>query len=83
MAIDRLHFRSQRLAFLWLSSHGPMIVNARAFSPEQAPRDLHHRDVQIDHLLSALDLNGTARVEEFYTFGSSDASKTPIAKCAL
>jgi len=60
-----------------------MITDARALRPEQLPRDLHHRDGQIDHLSSVLDPTGSTRSEDVCIYGPSGAGKTTIAKYTL
>ena len=60
-----------------------MITNAKVFRPEYPPRDLHHREGQLDHLSSALDPTKVSRPENVCIFGPSGAGKTTIAKYTL
>ncbi|WP_018259326.1 Cdc6/Cdc18 family protein [Halomicrobium katesii] len=60
-----------------------MITNAKVFRPEHPPRDLHHREGQLDHLSSVLDPTRVDRPENVCIFGPSGAGKTTIAKYTL
>ena len=60
-----------------------MITDARALKPEYIPRDLHHREGQIDHLSSMLAPSAMDRAEDICIFGPSGAGKTIIAKYTL
>jgi len=60
-----------------------MITDARALRPEYVPRDLHHRDGQIDHLSSVLAPSPLNRTEDICLFGPSGVGKTTIAKFVL
>lgn len=60
-----------------------MITDARALRTEHVPRDLHHRDGQIDHLSSVLDPTGVTNLEDVCIFGPSGTGKTTIAKYTL
>ncbi|MFC6974308.1 orc1/cdc6 family replication initiation protein [Halomicroarcula sp. GCM10025709] len=60
-----------------------MITDARALKPDFVPRDLHHRDGQIDHLSAALAPTALDRAEDVCIFGPSGAGKTTIAKYTL
>ena len=60
-----------------------MITDARALRPEYVPRDLHHRDGQINHLSSILAPSSLGRTEDICLFGPSGVGKTTIAKFVL
>jgi len=60
-----------------------MITDARALKSEYVPRDLYHRDGQIDHLSSLLDPTGVGWVEDVCIVGPSGTGKTTIAKYVL
>lgn len=60
-----------------------MITDARALRPEFVPRDLEHRDGQIDHLSSVLAPIQFNSAENVCIFGPSGAGKTTIAKYVL
>lgn len=60
-----------------------MITDARALRPEYVPRDLHHRDGQINHLSSILAPSSLDRTEDICLFGPSGVGKTTIAKFVL
>ncbi|NLV10681.1 Cdc6/Cdc18 family protein [Halomicrobium sp. HM KBTZ05] len=60
-----------------------MITNAKVFRPEYPPRDLYHREGQLDHLSSVLDPTRVGRPEDVCIFGPSGAGKTTIAKYTL
>ncbi|KOX92810.1 orc1/cdc6 family replication initiation protein [Haloarcula rubripromontorii] len=60
-----------------------MITDARALRPEYVPRDLHHRDGQINHLSSILAPSALDRTEDICLFGPSGVGKTTIAKFVL
>ncbi|QLH83411.1 Cdc6/Cdc18 family protein [Halosimplex pelagicum] len=57
-----------------------MITDARALKPEFVPRDLHHREGQIDHLSSVLAPLQYDTAENVTIFGPSGSGKTTIAK---
>lgn len=60
-----------------------MITDARALKPDFIPRDLHHREGQIDHLSSVLAPSALDRAEDACIFGPSGTGKTTIAKYTL
>ena len=60
-----------------------MITDARALRPDYVPRDLYHREGQIDHLSSKLDDARMHRGDHVFIFGPSGTGKTTIAKYTL
>jgi Cdc6-like AAA superfamily ATPase len=60
-----------------------MITDARALRPDTVPRDLYHRDGQIDHLSSALAPDQLAWADDVCLFGPSGTGKTTLAKYTL
>lgn len=60
-----------------------MITDARALRPEFVPRDLYHREGQIDHLSSQLTPSTLDRGDHVFIFGPSGAGKTTVAKYTL
>jgi len=60
-----------------------MITNAEVFRPEYTPRDLHHREGQLNHLSSVLDPMRVGRPADVCIVGPSGAGKTTIAKYTL
>lgn len=60
-----------------------MITDAQALRPDFMPRDLHHREGQIDRLSLVLAPSGLELAEDVCLFGPSGAGKTTIAKYTL
>ncbi|RLM34091.1 MULTISPECIES: Cdc6/Cdc18 family protein [unclassified Haloarcula] len=60
-----------------------MITDARALRHEFVPRDLYHREGQIDHLSSQLTPSKLDRGDHAFIFGPSGAGKTTVAKYTL
>jgi len=60
-----------------------MITDARALRHEFVPRDLHHREGQIDHLSSQLTPSTLDHGDYVFIFGPSGAGKTTVAKYTL
>lgn len=61
-----------------------MITNARVLDPEFVPRDVVHRDGEINHLTSTLrPITDGGMPEPAFLYGPSGTGKTCIAKYAL